>query len=256
MKKSLIAAALLLAFFGRPSFMTAMCPAEDVTDITLTDDVIIEDCSSFGIMLGGDNYYSGAALTKVRTTWNFEGTTYRQCPWGPAMAEHGLISWFRASDEWLKIFDPADVTVLSGPAAGAKAKFRGIEPIMYKDGSRQRELKLWKIASPTPAHQGISGLLVESFRLGDGQFRPLDGYWTSKANRIEHGGTAPGVFGTACLNMDGTTERAHLRLPRAISATWTPTARGAPGFGPGQSRAIQNSKWPAIPAGVRRKRFG
>jgi hypothetical protein len=187
----------------------------EITRITLTDKVLVPDCSPLGIMLGGDAYYSGAVLTKVRTTWNFEGTSYRQCPWGPAMTERGPISWFDASDDWLKICDGATATVLSGPAAGQQAKFLGTEPITYRDGRNDRTLTLWKLDKPLPAHQGMSGLLVESLRLGDGQFRSLDGYWTSKENRIEQGDVPPGAFGTSCLNMDGSGEKSHLRLATA-----------------------------------------
>ena len=99
--------------------------ADDVTEITLTKDVVVEDCSPFGIMLGGDNYYSGSVLKKARDCWNFEGTTYRQCPWGPAMAEDGLISWFGVTDERRKIYAGADVTVLSGPSAGTSTVMFG-----------------------------------------------------------------------------------------------------------------------------------
>jgi len=186
--------------------------AQETTRITLTDQVLVEDCTPLGIMLGGDNYYSGSVLTKVRTTWNFEGTSYRQCPWGPAMVENGLVSWFGASPEWLKIYEGAEATVLSGPAAGLRARFAGIEPIPYRDGRSERELQLWKIDKRVPAHDGMSALLVESLRLADGQFRPLDGHWTSEENRLAYGDVPPGVFGTACLNLDGSGKRAHLRL--------------------------------------------
>lgn len=190
----------------------AVLGAEDLTEIRLTDEVIVGDCSPLGIMLGGDNYYSGSVLMKDRAGWNFEGTTYRQCPWGPAMAAGGLVSWFRASDEWQEIFQDADVTVLSGPAQGTRARFRGIEPVEYRDGGRTRELKLWKIDKKVPAHEGMSGLLVESFRLDDGQFRPLDGFWTSKQNRIHLGDVPPGSFGKAAANLDASSEPAHLRF--------------------------------------------
>jgi len=160
---------------------------DDVTNIRLTDEVVVKDCIPFGLVLGGDAYYSGAALMKDRARMNFEGTSYRQCPWGPALAENGLISWFGASPEWRKIFDAADVTVLSGPAKGTKAKLLGVEPIQYEQRGSTRELRLWKIDKSLPPHKGPSGLLVESMRLGEGQFRPLDGHWTSAQNRIETG---------------------------------------------------------------------
>jgi hypothetical protein len=186
-------------------------PAE-ATNIQLTDEVVVKDCIPFGILLGGDSYYSGAALVKDRARMNFEGTSYRQCPWGPATAENGLISWFGASPEWLKIFPQADVTVLSGPAKGTKAKLLGVEPVNYEERGSVRQLRLWKIDKPLPARKGMSALLVESMHLGDGQFRPLDGYWTSTQNRIEVGDVPAGSFGAACLNLDGSRDKAHLRF--------------------------------------------
>ena len=49
-----------------------------VTTVRVTDKVLVKDCIRLGINLGGDNYYSGAALVKKRVCENFEGTSYRQ----------------------------------------------------------------------------------------------------------------------------------------------------------------------------------
>ena len=53
--------------------------AQDVTTIRITDRVLVKDVQRLGINLGGDAYYSGAALVKKRAQQNFEGTMYRQC---------------------------------------------------------------------------------------------------------------------------------------------------------------------------------
>ena len=52
---------------------------KEAVEISITDKVLVKDCVRFGINLGGDTYYSGAALLKKRSTRNFEGTSFRQC---------------------------------------------------------------------------------------------------------------------------------------------------------------------------------
>lgn len=51
--------------------------SDEVNTIELTDRVLVQDTVRFGINLGGDAYYSGAALVKKRVQENFEGTSYR-----------------------------------------------------------------------------------------------------------------------------------------------------------------------------------
>ena len=65
----------------------AQAAGTDTTTIRITDRVLVEDCSRFGINLGGDTYYSGAALMKNRVEESFEGTSYRQCHFGPVWKE-------------------------------------------------------------------------------------------------------------------------------------------------------------------------
>ena len=55
---------------------TAVHGAEP-TVIRITDKTLVEETAPFGINLGGDAYYSGAVLTKLRAHETFEGTTYR-----------------------------------------------------------------------------------------------------------------------------------------------------------------------------------
>ena len=72
----------------------------DVTTIEITDKVLVKDCSPFGINLGGDAYYSGAALMKKRSVANFEGSTYRQCHFGPVWKASGASTWFSVREPW------------------------------------------------------------------------------------------------------------------------------------------------------------
>lgn len=79
--------------------MTDRCPAQDdVTTVRITDQVLVADCDRLGINLGGDAYYSGAALVKNRIQANFEGTSYRQCHFGPVWTENGCSTWFGVPD--------------------------------------------------------------------------------------------------------------------------------------------------------------
>ena len=65
-------AAMILAIVA-PTAATAR--AAEPTVILITDKTLVEGTVPFGINLGGDAYYSGAALTKLRAHETFEGTT-------------------------------------------------------------------------------------------------------------------------------------------------------------------------------------
>ncbi len=93
MKHAIIAAAICFII------CTAL-PAGQATRVEITDKVLVEDTVRFGINLGGDTYYSGAVLVKKRSQQNFEGTSYRQCHFGPSQDEHGATSWFRQPQWW------------------------------------------------------------------------------------------------------------------------------------------------------------
>ena len=55
--------------------------------IQTSEQVLVADCTRLGINVGGDTYYSGAALVKKRVCENFEGTSYRQCHFGPLLSD-------------------------------------------------------------------------------------------------------------------------------------------------------------------------
>lgn len=77
-----------------------MADQPETTIVEMTDTVLVKDTVRFGINLGGDTYYSGAVLTQKRAQENFEGTTYRQCHFGPSQDENGATSWFRQPQGW------------------------------------------------------------------------------------------------------------------------------------------------------------
>ncbi len=97
----------------------AKAAGRDGTTITITDKVLVSGTVRFGINLGGDAYYSGAALVKKRAVENFEGTTYRQCHFGPLNDSRGATTWFGLNDSWKEMMlREGRHTILAGPAKG------------------------------------------------------------------------------------------------------------------------------------------
>ena len=95
----------------------ANAPAAEVTTIEIGSKVLVKDTVRFGINLGGDAYYSGAALVKDRARENFEGTSFRRCHFGPGSGTDGASTWFTGKyGDWDKILTGAKYTVLSGPS--------------------------------------------------------------------------------------------------------------------------------------------
>jgi hypothetical protein len=76
---------ILSVFAAVATFLTVNCCAaqDGLTTVRITSKVLVANCDRLGINLGGDAYYSGAALVKRRVRANFEGTSYRQCHFGP-----------------------------------------------------------------------------------------------------------------------------------------------------------------------------
>ena len=100
-----------------PFWVASAAETGPVTVIEMTDKVLVKDAVRFGINLGGDAYYSGAALVKDRARENFEGTSYRQCHFGPGSDSQGASTWFGSKyGDWDKILVGAKYTVLSGPS--------------------------------------------------------------------------------------------------------------------------------------------
>ncbi len=202
---------LLLALAVTASI--AVAQDADLTTIQITDKVLIKNTTRLGLNLGGDAYYSGAALVKKRAQENFEGTTYRQCHFGPVQDENGATTWFRDHGDWDETLLPgAKFTILSGPAKGISGK---IKQVSVKKATHQGEVKDFRyfVFDRKVPHGGENvGVLLETFRLDEGQFRALDGYWTSKENRIVTDDPPPGSFGTAALLLDGTNRAAHVRF--------------------------------------------
>jgi len=184
----------------------------DVTVVEITEKILVPDCIRFGINLGGDTYYSGAVLTKKRSCENFEGTSYRQCHFGPFQDEGGAATWCRVSEDWRSVLIGGTFTILSGPAKGTTGIVKDIVRKKVQVRREVRELPYFVFDRKVPAGPPNGGLLVERMRLKDGQFRPLDGYWTSTDNKLVIGDVPPGSFGVAALDLDAREGKAHLRF--------------------------------------------
>ncbi len=200
---------------GLPAQLSVSLAAEtdDVTVIEMTDKVLVTDTVRFGINLGGDTYYSGAALVKDRARENFEGTSYRQCHFGPGSDSEGASTWFGSQyGDWDKILVGAKYTILSGPSRWTTGTLKGIstKPFMHQDAMKpSRYFQFDQAIEPMPAN---GGFMVESLRLDEGCLRSLDGFWTSKHNEIVIGDVPENSFGCAALKLNGLQDKAHHRF--------------------------------------------
>ena len=191
----------------------AKAAGRDATTITLTDKVLVADTVPFGINLGGDAYYSGAALVKKRAVENFEGTTYRQCHFGPVNDSRGATTWFGLNDSWKEMMlKEGRYTILSGPGKGATGRIKGISTKKAKHQSQMKDFMYFQYDRDVTPDEPNLGLMIEANRLRDGQMHTRDGYWCSKQNEIAVGDTHPGAFGCAALNLKGAGEKAHYRF--------------------------------------------
>ncbi len=248
-----------------------LAAAGEVTTIEITDKVLVEDVSRFGINLGGDAYYSGAALTKKRTVANFEGTTYRQCHFGPKHDAHGATTWSRLEAkyavQWKGLLAQyGRYTILSGPSKWTTGRIKGVSTKKVEHQGRMKDFTYFefdKTVEPMPRNGGV---MVEAYRLRDGQFRDFDRneYWTSKTNRIVIDDVPPGSFGCAALKLAGARGKAHVRFSThyqrygETNGTWqvhfwakaaggSPTLRIAGDRGYGESKTITPSaEWTKI----------
>lgn len=187
-------------------------PADGATTITITDRVLVQDSIRLGINLGGDAYYSGAALVKKRATANFEGTSYRQCHFGPLQDETGAATWFKVPDAWREVLIGGKYTILSGPAKGTSGTIVDITTKKLQHEGQLKDFSYFVFDKKVAAGPPNGGLLVERMRLDEGQLRPLDGYWNSEENGIAIGDVPPGSFGNAAAVLNGTQGKAHLRF--------------------------------------------
>ena len=198
------------------------------TTVTVTDKVLVQDCQRLGINLGGDAYYSGAVLVKKRVCANFEGSTYRQCHFGPLQDEHGATTWFNPPEGWRELLIGGRYTILSGPAKGSSGTIKDITTKKVEHQGKLKDFAYFVFDRTVPAGPINVGLLVESHRLDEGHFRQMENHehWTTHNNKLEIGDPPPGSFGRAALNLDARERAAHVRFAThyhrygALNGTW------------------------------------
>lgn len=168
-------------------------PGQEPIRVEITEKVLISATHRFGINLGGDAYYSGAALMKQRVCQNFEGTTYRQCHFGPLQDEHGAATWFNPPDAWRKILIGGSYTILSGPAKGISGVITDITTRKLEHQGQMKDFAYFVFDRGVPAGPQNTGVMVEAQRLDEGQFRRREKheYWATRNDRIEIGDVPP-----------------------------------------------------------------
>ena len=209
-------AADLLVLLGAGTAAIAGAAGRDssCTIVRLTNRVLVPDTMRLGINLGGDTYYSGAALVKMRTRFNFEGTMFRQCHFGPGSDERTVATWFRPNDTWRRILTGGSYTILSGPGKGMTGTVLDIIDKPYRHEGQNKPFASFVLDKqiPTTPRIGRLGIMIDRDRTDLGSFRRLDGYWTARHNEIVLGDVPPGSFGKAALNLRGSAEDAHVRF--------------------------------------------
>ena len=184
------------------------------TVIRVTDRVLVEGTMRLGINLGGDTYYSGAALVKKRAAFNFEGTMYRQCHFGPGSDDRTISTWFRPNEAWKEILTGGKYTVLSGPSKWTTGTVTGIVEKQYRHQGQNKPFASFTLDKQIELSDqgGRIGIMIDRDRTRDGSFRRLDGYWTAPHNEISIGDVRRGAFGCAALNLRGSVGEAHVRF--------------------------------------------
>lgn len=205
--------------------VVALCAqAQEVTTIRVTNEVLVRDCKPFGINLGGDAYYSGAALMKKRSVANFEGTSYRQCHFGPIWDERGLSTWFGVPDYNRDLFIGSTYVILSGPQLWSTGEVKDIIEVPFTQGGRTSQQDMFVFDKPIQGPVN-GGVMVENMRLDEGYVGRLDDYWRVNLE-VNVGDVPPGSFGVAACKLKASDDPALIRFSThyarygALNGTW------------------------------------
>jgi len=178
--------------------------------VRLTNQVLVEDCSRFGINLGGDSYYSGSVLRKKRVVENFEGSTYRQAHSGPVWDERGATTWFSLPEQWRNIFIGSRFVILSGAGQWSSGRLLDIIQVPYEHEGTTVMRDMFKFDRPIPPVRG-GGVMLEAERLDEGYIGPHDQYWRKNLSP-EVGDAPPGSFGRVACRMNASKDDATIRF--------------------------------------------
>jgi len=219
---------------------------EDVTVVTITDKVLVEDCTPFGVNLTGRN------LLKKPVELNFEGTSHRVCLNGEIFRDGYLCYTVGESackySHVDKFWPGGTVLILSGDARGQKRTIAGVElreaatwPWLVSKGQRTvaaflvfdkpveglPEDKRTDLSAVHEARGNVNtafaqdplknvGALVEKSYLDVGWCGRSRGFQppgNCKKLTAVQGDTPPGSFGLSALLVDPGDVQAALRFP-------------------------------------------
>jgi len=187
----------------------AAASAAELTTVTLTDKVLVEDTIRLGINTCGDNYWD-SAIVKTRVAENFEGVRYRMITWGPEQDANGLATWFSPPQEaWDAMKGTVKYRILGGPAKGITGTIKDFGKRKIRDG---RELTYIVFDKKVPPSKGSkNGLLLELERLDQGCIGETSNtaYWNAAQNTAHIGDVPPGSFGKAALWLKAAEKKAH-----------------------------------------------
>lgn len=204
----------MLCLFAVILFLNGSISWAQVTQITVTDEVLLDQVDRLGFNLGDDNYWAGAAFTKARAMKNFEGVMYRQLTFGPKPQDgKGYLTWYPPNKGWDEIYKGARFKMISGPARGEGGKITGVQMRDFDHNGRKRQLPYFKFARTIKPGKSINeGLFIERDLTQQGHFNSQPPYWNSKNLKLITDDIDPNTFGHAALLMDASTSSAFLRL--------------------------------------------
>jgi len=195
-----------------PAALPAADRADGVTQIEVTDRVLVEDTMRLGINTCNDNYWD-SAITRTRVAANFEGVLYRMVSWGPVQDEKGVLVWFAPAEEaWDVMKGEVNYTLLGGPAKGTSGVVKDIRWRVHEEDRRKPKLAYIELDKTVPASDSNkNGILLTYERPHQGSIKETRSphYWNTEQNEVSTDDVPPGSVGLAALNLRGTEKDAH-----------------------------------------------
>ncbi len=201
------------------------------TTVEITDTILAEKVSRFGINIGGDGATVMNPMIKRRTAQGFEGTMYRSCVQVIGLSEDGTGIFVDQAAMKARYFEPmkeiytgAVFTILSGKAKGITGRITDLTEGEYTYSWKKTPDKVAQLIldTPVPGITAKDGILIEADEkyLDMGYIPGQPSYWSSENLDIVQE-TRPESLGRVSLRMDGTTppkqggtkNLAEIRLP-------------------------------------------
>lgn len=128
--------------------------------VRITDTPIVRDLQRFGINLGDDRWYDGAALTKERVLHGgFEGVLFRQLTYGPGGNEAAVWDWFQPG-AWAPVITKSTLWIADG--SGQKPGLvRRIDRENYPDAADKGPLPKYTLETSVKPPMLNDPLLLE-----------------------------------------------------------------------------------------------